>query len=313
LIQAGAPTGADLPSSFLGHRLDLMYLERTYGAVGLPLEAQRLTYHEHGNPTPSATLAFHTWGSISPWWHLAGMATSGTGSEAAPWAGVSLAARARLTMTESEPFPLAGGSVVNSFVFTARDLARGAAEIERPAAADVGAADLIRYLVTALIGLGPTERAERGSQETEAGEPSLGAGNGHDARSSLEMEAMARGMTAVPAAIAVPPPEVPELGESALENVKTLFGLTASELARLFGVTERQMRRYLADGNLPGGRQRLADALMAVGLTVIGGLGTAGARDWLYGGEPSAAELAEQGRIDELASRADELRDSPFT
>ncbi|MGO9496649.1 MAG: MerR family transcriptional regulator [Solirubrobacteraceae bacterium] len=120
-------------------------------------------------------------------------------------------------------------------------------------------------------------------------------------------------MTAVPAAIAVPRPEVPALGDSPLENVKTLFGLTAGELARLFGVTERQVRRYLAEGNLPRSRQRLAEALMAVGLTVIGGLGTTGAREWLYGGEPSAAELAGQGRIDELASRAYALRDSPFT
>ncbi len=289
-----------------------MYLERTYGYAELPTGARRVRFHDYGNSIPSATLALHTWGSIPRWWQLAGMAISGTASEAAPWAGVMLAARARLTMAESEPFPLAIGTVVKPSAFTVPDLARGLAQIERPAAADVGAADLVHYLVTALIGTSQTERARR-SPEADAGETAAGAGDGNDARSPLEMEAMARGMTAVPAAIAVPRPEVPALGDSPLENVKTLFGLTAGELARLFGVTERQVRRYLAEGNLPRSRQRLAEALMAVGLTVIGGLGTTGAREWLYGGEPSAAELAGQGRIDELASRAYALRDSPFT
>jgi hypothetical protein len=102
------------------------------------------------------------------------------------------------------------------------------------------------------------------------------------------------------------------LTDDSLENTRRLFALTVAQLAELFGVTERQMHRYLREG-LPDNRRALADALTAVGLTVIGGLGAHGARRWLYSGEPTAAELAERGRIDELTTRAQALRDSPVT
>jgi hypothetical protein len=52
---------------------------------------------------------------------------------------------------------------------------------------------------------------------------------------------------------------------------------------------------------------------VAIGLTVIGGLGAAGARRWFFSGDPTAAQLAKQGRVDELRARAEALRDSPVT
>lgn len=127
-----------------------------------------------------------------------------------------------------------------------------------------------------------------------------------------QLARLARAMTGVPAAVAVERPRVPDLTDEPAENVRRLFALTVGQLADLFGVTERHMHRYLREG-LPEGRRALADALTAVGLTVIGGLGAPGARRWLYSGEPTAAELARQGRIAELAARAEALRDSPAT
>jgi hypothetical protein len=127
-----------------------------------------------------------------------------------------------------------------------------------------------------------------------------------------ELVRLARGMSDVPAAVAVERPPVPELTDRPLENARRLFGLTVGQLADLFGVTERQMHRYLRDG-LPENRRALADALTAVGLTVIGGLGAEGARRWLFSGEPTGAQLAKRGGIAELAARAEGLRDSPIT
>jgi hypothetical protein len=127
-----------------------------------------------------------------------------------------------------------------------------------------------------------------------------------------DLERVARAMSDVPAYVAVGRHDVPDLTDEPLENVRRLFGLTVAQLADLFSVTERQMHRYLREG-LPEARRSLADALVAIGLTVIGGRGVDGARAWLYGGRPPRAELTKQGRIHELADEADAYRDSPFT
>jgi hypothetical protein len=114
------------------------------------------------------------------------------------------------------------------------------------------------------------------------------------------------------AAVEVDAAEVPELTDEPVENVKRLFDLTYADLARLFGITERHVYRW-RDERVPAERADVVNALQALGLTVIGGLGPEGARKWLFGGEPSPADLVTAGRVDELKALADKYRDSAFT
>lgn len=248
----------------------------------------------------SATVAMHVREGIAVGGLSAGMVTAGTASADEAWAGELVAARGFLRLLDSgriaedgvrRPFAPAGDS--------------GLTEL-RAAFADtlitaVGAHPSADTLVTAV---GAQAFANTLIVAAPAG--------AEDPAPESELEQMARTMTDVPGAVVVERPVVPELTEEPLENVRRLFALTVSQLADLFGVTERQAHRYLRDG-LPESRRQLAAALTAVGLTVIGGLGADGARRWLFSGTPTAAELAKQGRIAELAERAEALRDSPVT
>jgi hypothetical protein len=110
---------------------------------------------------------------------------------------------------------------------------------------------------------------------------------------------------------AVPRPVVPELGDDPMANVLALFGLTVGEFAQLFRISERNAHRWRASG-IPARRRGEVDALQAIGMTVIGGFGPAGAKSWLYSGDPSGDQLVRQGRFSELAARAEAVKDSPF-
>ena len=95
-------------------------------------------------------------------------------------------------------------------------------------------------------------------------------------RSDAEvMTAMARAVATTTPAVAVPRPQVPQLGAEPVENLRRLFNLTYADLARLFGISERHAHRWQRDG-VPEERRTTVDALQAIGLTVIGGLGPAG-------------------------------------
>jgi len=111
---------------------------------------------------------------------------------------------------------------------------------------------------------------------------------------------------------AVSRPVVPEIGDDPMANVLALFGLTVGEFARLFRISERNAHRWRASG-IPAGRRGEVDALQAIGMTVIGGFGPAGAKSWLSSGDPSGDQLVRQGRFAELAARAEAVKDSPFT
>ena len=104
---------------------------------------------------------------------------------------------------------------------------------------------------------------------------------------------------------------MPELTGDRVADVRALYGLTYAQLASLVGVTERQVHRLNA-GRLTPERRGLLDALVAVGLILIGGLGPEGAWRWLETGSPRI-ELSRQGRFAELRTRAERLRDSVAT
>jgi hypothetical protein len=140
----------------------------------------------------------------------------------------------------------------------------------------------------------------------------LGDGADADAQhagATRDLVQLARQMAATSPAVDVDLPPVPELGDDPAENVRRLFGLTVAQLADVLGVTERQVYRY-REGPVPEDRRELLDALVAVGLLLIGGLGADGARQWLNSGRPSAAQLLHEGRSREVRARAEALRDS---
>jgi hypothetical protein len=140
-------------------------------------------------------------------------------------------------------------------------------------------------------------------------------GNGGDEDNVDEaagMVGLARTIAAQRPAAAVERPQLPQLGDEPVENIRHLFDLTFADVGRLFGISERHAHRWHRSG-VPEDRRHLVDALQAVGLTVIGGRGPAGARAWLRSGDPSGETLVQTGRIDELAARANAGRDSIFT
>ena len=126
------------------------------------------------------------------------------------------------------------------------------------------------------------------------------------------MTRIAEQVAATQPAVTVERPTVPELGSDPVANIRRLFDLTYLDLASLFNISERHAHRWQSRG-VPADRRRDVDALQAIGLTIVGGIGPAGARAWLRAGDPSGEDLVRTGRFDELAQRAESEKDSPFT
>ncbi|MDA8068013.1 MAG: hypothetical protein M0T77_05305 [Actinomycetota bacterium] len=113
-------------------------------------------------------------------------------------------------------------------------------------------------------------------------------------------------------AVSVELPDVPKMTGDPLDDVRALYGLTYADLASLLGVTERQAHRLDAERLSPE-RRELLEALVAVGLIIIGGLGPDGAWRWLETGSPPGIQLLHESRYSELRARAERLRDSVAT
>jgi hypothetical protein len=126
------------------------------------------------------------------------------------------------------------------------------------------------------------------------------------------MAEMARAVAAATPAVAVERPQVPELGDEPVENLRRLFDLTYADIGRLFGISERHAYRWQREG-VPKDSRSAVDALQAIGLTIIGGLGPAGAKAWLNSGSPPGVELVQTGAIAQLARRAEADKESPYT
>jgi hypothetical protein len=255
-----------------------------------------------GGAMASATVALHVREGIALSGLSAGLVTAGTASGEESWAGALVAARGCLRLLESARIEEGVRRLLP--LGEPHESAYALLAPHRFAVA-VDPTKTLGETMFGLLGreLGPAVAAPAGAADDD--DPA-------DSAPGSGLARLAREMTDVPAAVEVERPEVPDLTDDSLENTRRLFALTVAQLAELFGVTERQMHRYLREG-LPDNRRALADALTAVGLTVIGGLGAHGARRWLYSGEPTAAELAQRGRIDELTTRVQALRDSPVT
>jgi hypothetical protein len=126
------------------------------------------------------------------------------------------------------------------------------------------------------------------------------------------MRALAFRVAAEAPAVEVELPEVPPLVGNPIEDARRLFGLTVAQLAPLLGVTERQVYRF-DPATMPEVHRERLNALVALGLLLVGGLGPKGARQWLDAGEPTGAELLREGHYRTLRDRAEELLDSVAT
>lgn len=313
-----SPTGADLPDTFIDrYRRDVspwsLSLAKLVQGSSWP-STDDVTEHVPAYRAycrASHTVALHVREGISPDVQLAGIVIGGTATEAASPQTVLVGSGELMLLDAWRVTP--NGEHIRIAELDSRHVNRLlTAEIKLLGDVSDWRLAATPYVAEPMSGSGATPEGILGAEDFDH---ELSARPGRDpvAQPGQTMKAMARAMRDVPAAVSVPRPEVPELTGSSLEDAKRLFSLTAGQLAEIFGVTERQMRRYLSDGGLPPNRQSLADGLAAIGLTVVPGLGSRGAREWLYSGAPPGHELARDGRIAELSDRADALRDSPFT
>jgi hypothetical protein len=130
--------------------------------------------------------------------------------------------------------------------------------------------------------------------------------------SAASMSELADAIARETPAVDVEPREVPVLTDNPVNDARALFNLTFEEFARLFDITERQAHRW-ANGGVPAERRTQVDALISVGLILVGSLGADGSHAWLQAGEPTSADLLRGGDVEALVARADALRDSPAT
>lgn len=112
--------------------------------------------------------------------------------------------------------------------------------------------------------------------------------------------------------VEVEPAEVPELSGNLVRDVRTVCGLTARELGGLFGRTERAAQQWRRSGPPEDVRPQL-EAMQAIGLTLVGGLGARGVRRWLTSGRPSPLDRIRAGRVAEVAAQVRAYEDSVAT
>jgi hypothetical protein len=96
-------------------------------------------------------------------------------------------------------------------------------------------------------------------------------------------------------------------------DVLALSGLTAGELARVVGRTERSVRTWIATGQVPGSVRPLLLQLRTIAVRLVGGLGPDGVRRWLSIGVPSRLEQLANGDLDRVVASTCDLLDSPAT
>lgn len=104
----------------------------------------------------------------------------------------------------------------------------------------------------------------------------------------------------------------PRLSGNLAEDVHVVSGLTWDQLANVFGVTERAAAGWRAQG-VPSHRVALMEALRAIGVTLVGGLGADGVAAWLMAGEPPRLERLRSGEVEAVAAEARSYLDVPAT
>ena len=108
------------------------------------------------------------------------------------------------------------------------------------------------------------------------------------------------------------PAAVPALTGNLVADARALTGLTAQEFGALFDRTERAGQEWRRHG-VPERFRAEVEALRAIGLTLVGGLGPDGVKRWLLRGDPAPWERIKRGEIAEVAEEVRSLEDSLAT
>lgn len=102
------------------------------------------------------------------------------------------------------------------------------------------------------------------------------------------------------ASSALPPPR---LTGNLAEDVHAVCGLTWEQIANVFRVSERAAAGWRVQG-VPRHREAVMEALRAIGVTLVAGLGAEGVSRWLGAGQPSRLERLRAGEMEGVAEEA---------
>lgn len=112
--------------------------------------------------------------------------------------------------------------------------------------------------------------------------------------------------------VAVEAPPRPRLSGNLAKDVHEVCGLTWAQIAAVFGISERAVAGWRAQG-VPRHRAETMEALRAIGAILVGGLGTEGVATWLTASEPTRLERLRNGDVEAVAAEAAAYRDTPAT
>jgi hypothetical protein len=112
--------------------------------------------------------------------------------------------------------------------------------------------------------------------------------------------------------VVTPQPALPRLSDNLAEDVHAIGGLTWAQIAQVFNISERAAAGWRTQG-VPPHRQETMEALRAIALTLVGGLGPGGVSRWLSAGRPSRLDRIGAGEIAAVAGEARSYQDTPAT
>lgn len=112
--------------------------------------------------------------------------------------------------------------------------------------------------------------------------------------------------------VVTPQPSPPRLSNNLAEDVHIVAGLTWAQIAQVFKISERAAAGWRAQ-EVPPHRQETMEALRAIAVTLVGGLGPAGVARWLTAGHPSRLDRITAGEIASVAEEAKSYEDTPAT
>lgn len=114
-----------------------------------------------------------------------------------------------------------------------------------------------------------------------------------------------------PHVVALQPPP-PRLSDNLAEDVHVIGGLTWAQIAKVFNISERAAAGWRTQG-VPPHRQETMEALRAIAVILVGGLGAEGVSRWLSAGHPSRLDRIGAGEVATVAEEAKSYRDTPAT
>jgi hypothetical protein len=140
--------------------------------------------------------------------------------------------------------------------------------------------------------------------------PRVGFERGPEPDPSLAGEAAA--FAAETPHVATPHASPPRLSGDLAEDVHTVGGLTWAQIAHVFKISERAAAGWRVQG-VPPHRRETMEALRAIAVTLVGGLGPSGVARWLSAGRPSRLDRIRKGEVAAVGQEAKAYQDTPAT